>query len=119
MNSVLAAGLIVLCGNAAFADSSNSGNIRLPGCHNAAAGSPVAGEADAMGRGICLGEITALIAMSGFLQRPYAFCVPSGGTAGQATRIVLKAIEGAPERTHIDFVVLAIDALARAWPCQK
>ena len=38
-------------------------------------------------------------------------------TADQATRVVVKFLEQAPELLHQDFRALAIVAFQRAWPC--
>jgi hypothetical protein len=73
---------------------------------------------DAAARGLCAGQMAALFAVGDWLQKPYAFCKPPEAKLDQGIRIVVKAADASPDRTHLDFVALAIDALARAWPCK-
>jgi hypothetical protein len=109
---------LLLGSDAVFAQSMNSGNARLPGCRSVITNQSTQDPNSLMSQGICAGEMTALISVSPFLQKGYAFCKPENATVAQAIQIVLKATDNAPERNHTDLVVLAIDALAQAWPCK-
>lgn len=46
------------------------------------------------------------------------FCALKEATIGQAARVVVAHIDKRPEQMHEDFLFLAYDALARAWPCR-
>ena len=114
------AAAILLCSTgSALAESLNSGNRVLRGCRGVLQEKPVQDTADAMTIGLCAGEIAALFAASDFLKKEFSFCKPSDATVYQGIQVVVQATDSAPESNHKDFVVLAIDALARAWPCRK
>ena len=119
MKALLIMVSLLLSNDMVFAQSMNSGNARLPGCRGVIANQATQDPNSLMSQGICAGEMIALIAASPFLQKEYAFCKPENTTVSQAIQIVLKATDTAPERNNTDFVVLAIDALARAWPCNE
>lgn len=118
MKASLVALPLLLISNLVLAQSVNSGTARLAGCRNVLSSQATQDPNNLMSQGVCAGEMTALIAASPFLQKEYAFCKPEKATVMQAIQIVLAATDRTPERNHLDFVVLAIDALARAWPCK-
>jgi hypothetical protein len=46
-------------------------------------------------------------------------CNPPEVTTEQGIRVVVQYIDAQPARLHEDFRLLAIEALRKAWPCQK
>jgi hypothetical protein len=46
-------------------------------------------------------------------------CVPSEVTMGQVVRVVVQYTDNQPARHHELFGVLAVEALRKAWPCQR
>lgn len=68
--------------------------------------------------GWCHGAVNALVGVSEALPEPFKFCAPVGATNEQSVRIVVAYIDAAPHRTHLPFVVLATEALRKAWPCR-
>lgn len=61
--------------------------------------------------GNCNGIVETLEFMSPDL------CVPPGSTLGEAVRIVVQYIDARPIRLQENFRLLALEALASAWPC--
>jgi hypothetical protein len=88
----------------------NSANYRMQGCRDFVNQS--SGDFDA---GICVGIMNALI----FVGIPLGICKPTQATIGEAIRVVVQYIDARPARLHEDFDMLAIEALRKAWPCQK
>src|ERR1700730_6130016 len=89
-----------------------SGNTMLKHCKR----SVETNDADAM-VGICTGSIATLLNIRELLDADATFCPPKTVTADQATRVVVKFLEQAPELLHQDSRALAIVAFQRAWPC--
>ena len=71
-------------------------------------------------QGTCVGqmEMIYLLAFSNNLGPNAKFCPPDGATIDQTTKVVIKYIDERPEQLHQPFVLLAIDALRKAWPCK-
>ena len=46
------------------------------------------------------------------------FCVPNDVTLGQRVAVVVKYIDEHPEDMHLEFFLLASEALRAAWPCK-
>jgi hypothetical protein len=115
------AAMLLIGGDSLAEESLNSGARRLPGCRSAISGEAARDQREAMSQGLCVGQIVALFATSDLpgMDKTYSFCKPSGATIAQAIKIVVKSTNDAPERNSTDFVVLAIDALATAWPCKR
>jgi Ssp1 endopeptidase immunity protein Rap1a len=44
--------------------------------------------------------------------------IPDEVTLAQLVRVVVKYIEARPERMHVEFGSLALDAIREAWPCR-
>jgi hypothetical protein len=50
---------------------------------------------------------------------PQAYCAPQGVTVGQLRDAVIKYLMDHPERRHLPFARLALDALKASFPCRK
>jgi hypothetical protein len=48
----------------------------------------------------------------------HELCRPDGVTMGQEVAVVVKYIDEHPEDLHLEFLLLASEALAKAWPCK-
>jgi hypothetical protein len=46
-------------------------------------------------------------------------CQRAGVTGNQAQRVVIRWLEMHPEKLHLDFRELAMEALVNTWPCRK
>jgi hypothetical protein len=66
--------------------------------------------------GVCVG---ILLAAGATLQQTSLQCPPAGVSINQAVRVVVAYIEAHPARMHEDFIALAGEAAAAAWPCKK
>lgn len=91
-----------------------TGTWMLPHCKAATEGKPGYG---AWG-GHCAGIIEAL----GWVgSKSGVLCVPAGAviTGNQAQRVVIRWLEMHPEKLHLDFKELAMEALVNTWPCRK
>jgi hypothetical protein len=69
--------------------------------------------------GSCAGQIQMLylLAAADRLAPHSRFCMPDAVTIDQARKVVIKYIDERPEQLHKLFMVLAIEALRKAWPC--
>lgn len=73
---------------------------------------------DMLKYGLCLGEIKALIWAAPALQdNQVRSCPPSTATVLQATKVIVAYLDQNPARLHEQFLGLAREALAHAWPC--
>jgi hypothetical protein len=72
----------------------------------------------AMNKGFCLGIIAgytdALRTSKG-----RNVCIPNEVEWGQRMEVIVKYLENHPEKRHIYYEVLIIDALLEAFPCKK
>jgi hypothetical protein len=101
-----------------------SGNWILTACKGFATGGFVGpGEGNmtdaAFKQGTCNGVIRVLLRRGEDLPEGRRNCAPNNVSHGQAARIMVTFMEAYPQLLHIDFVDLAIEALARAFPCKK
>jgi Rap1a immunity proteins len=110
--------LLVLAPDYSAAQGSNNANERMPGCRDLIHDGS-RDQSDAASQGLCLGEVVALLELAPLLPEPFRSCKPPGATPGQAVRVIVQYIDNAPERSHLNFILLAAAALARAWPCDK
>jgi hypothetical protein len=88
-----------------------SANYVMPGCRDFIR----AGTANAHLRGYCVDLVI------GVARDAYApgICLPQEVTDEQIVRVVVQYIDSQPARLQEDFVVLATEALRKAWPCQR
>ncbi len=66
--------------------------------------------------GRCVGAVEVLDALN---KDTKLFCSPSNADNQQRVRTIIAFIEGHPDRRQEDFRLLANEAMAKAWPCQK
>lgn len=109
----LSAGMMLNSGAAFTANDVMSANIIMPGCRYLL--QPETSPSDKM--------VYLIAAKCNGLVEGIAFaavCTPDGAvTIDQTIRVVVKYIDGRPERQHEDFKALALEALRAAWPCKK
>jgi hypothetical protein len=81
-------------------------------------------DSSATERGNCWGKIETLYMLAFFGNRDRylgtasRFCPADGATISQTKKVVIKYIEDRPERLHEAFLLLAVEALRKAWPCR-
>jgi Rap1a immunity proteins len=66
--------------------------------------------------GRCVGAVEVLDALNSDTKR---FCPPDNLDNLQRVRTIVSYIEARPDRKSEDFRLLANEAMAKAWPCQK
>jgi hypothetical protein len=118
----LLVGTICLWSGAAAAQQDfSSGKYYLAACKGFMTSTSVDSAREARDEGACFGAVQTLTILRGFLREflpaRYRFCMPEGATTGEAIRLIVSYMESRPERLHEQFVLLAIEALAEAWPC--
>jgi hypothetical protein len=82
----------------------------LPGCKDF-----IAGQSNFLG-GRCVGAVEVLDALS---HDTKAFCAPDTANNLERVRIIVTYIEARPERKKEDFMLLANEAMAKAWQCKN
>jgi hypothetical protein len=92
-----------------------SANYMLPYCRNMLSHKSEWG----VWEGQCGGIIDTLMFAGSSFPPVIRFCPPKGVTRNQTTAVVLKYLEAHPERLHMDFKMLASEALHEAWPCRN
>lgn len=108
-------GLIVLTllgGYPAFAQEDiYSANYVMPGCRDFLG----KGTGSAHLGGYCVGLVI------GVARHAYApsICLPREVTDEQIVSVVVQYIDSQPARLQEDFVVLAMEALRKTWPCAR
>jgi hypothetical protein len=68
---------------------------------------------DILVQGYCAGAVSGVVLTSPDI------CAPSGWITGQAVAVVLRFLDGHPQRRNESFFALALEALVHAWPCKK
>jgi hypothetical protein len=91
----------------------NSGGYMLPHCKNLAEMDAAPG----IWEGQCAGVIEGFMLLGDLLPRHLRFCPPDGMPPIAADLIVIKYLDDHPEDLHLDFRLLALAALHKAWPC--
>jgi hypothetical protein len=99
----------------ASAEDLDSANHILPGCKGFLSRGSTPTLIESLQQGRCLGFIQGLVHGVGGKD----FCLPKGVIAAQGVAVVIKYIEGRPERMHEQFGDLALEALKAAWPCKR
>jgi hypothetical protein len=113
--------IVALClySSVVFADTDiNSGNFYLPACKKQVEHDPNASTTQAYGEGACVGIVTALIALSPYVQQQFRFCAPPAGTIDQAINVAIRYMEAHPRVLDQSFLLLADLAFVEAWPCK-
>ena len=110
--------LLLSCAPEAPEQNTESGNYIMNGCRSYL-NNPAPNRTDKwlMVSGFCAGVVAALMDASGALKEPYKFCPPSQTTCSQAVRVAAGHIDSIPNRADEHFVVLALEAFRKAWPC--
>jgi Rap1a immunity proteins len=70
---------------------------------------------------MCTGYIAAVVDIYEFTHAP-SYCPPrgpNGANIGQVQDIVVKYVRDNPEKRHLPFMRLTLDALEKAFPCQS
>ena len=114
----IAMGLVV--GTALAQENKSSANYMLPYCRAAANNQAPTLASDAVMQGMCVGIVDAIdFMMSEFPpdEKEFSSCPPGDVTLKQALEVVIKYIDGRPERMNENFKKLAIEAIHDAWPC--
>jgi hypothetical protein len=68
--------------------------------------------------GQCFGNVEALMNVGPYLGADLRFCPPKGANFNQGIHVVAAYIRKIPQRTHENFLELAVEALRSAWPCR-
>lgn len=90
-----------------MADAAGSVHRVMIGCRAFVA----AADKDMFLQGLCGRMVLA------FVETDPRICPPRGSTTGQHIRVVVKYVEGRPERFHERFSQLVVEALSKTWPC--
>jgi hypothetical protein len=109
--------VLCICSSLSYAQDFYSGNVFLPACEREL-GKGGTSHTDAYVQGICIGVLKTLVVVSKNLKPSFRFCPPNSVTLDQALRVTVAYLEARPQRLHEDFVALAAEGLAQAWPCQ-
>ena len=98
---------------------SQSANVFLPECQKFLANNPEKMDTrpSLFRQGECLGMIEGLTFVIRKLPPPLRSCIPKGVIGGQIVRVALAYIEQRPQRMHESFLLLVVEALHEAWPC--
>ena len=107
---ILIVGALVLATSTVSAETDfTSANALVPGCRAHVNNQP----SDLFMEGVSAGIIDALF----FMDKDS--CPPRGVTNDQLARVVVQYIDSQPARLHEPFRVLALEAMRKAWPCQR
>jgi hypothetical protein len=119
VKALLAAIFAVLCSFPAHAESDDAKMQRLLSAAFILDACKEKPREPAFQQGSCFGQIQTLymLGSANALWPNARFCTPEGSTMNQARKVVIKYIDDRPERLHEPFLVLAIEALRKAWPC--
>ena len=94
----------------ALADNA-SANTVMVGCRNWVRGGDAESAQEAYDRGLCMGLITGVVFAHDDI------CPPPSATLAQGMGVVVQYIEAVPARHDEKFLILAGEALQKAWPC--
>jgi hypothetical protein len=95
--------------NLTCAEKYETGNDWLQECTSASAGRSTR----------CLTFVLAIVHMNAQPEVSTFFCGPKEATIGQARDVIVKYLRDHPERRHLLFARLAIDAMRQAFPCAR
>jgi hypothetical protein len=88
-----------------------SADYVMPGCREFIG----AGSGTTHLRGYCV-DLVIGVARNAYVP---SICLPREVTDEQIVRVVVRYIDSQPARLHEDFVLLAIEALRKTWPCPR
>jgi hypothetical protein len=106
----------LLCSPAAFAQDSSAARY-LPECRLSSVERLTSAD-DVIKAAHCGGMLYALISSAQFLDQPARFCPPAGIRVSQVAQVVVRFIEGVPQRQNEPFIPMALEGLRQAWPCR-
>lgn len=115
MRTLFAILFCAFAGQASATTDYSSGNHMLPMCRM---GIDSDGQLNVW-VGQCGGAIAALAYMAPAFEAAERFCPPKGYSVLQARRIVVRYMEQRPEDLHLNYLVLALRAMQKAWPCSR
>ncbi len=105
--------LALNCGVAWAADTASADDM-MPGCRGWLEKTTADAEPlDILVQGLCVGLV------GGVGYAAPGVCAPPDSTNEQALRIVVQYIDARPTRRREAFLKLALEALRRAWPCNR
>jgi hypothetical protein len=113
MRLAMFAVMTCLLAGPAFADDTKSGNVMLAPCKAVATRDDA--HTDTPWEGYCLGIVEALM----WANPDYRVCRPPAVPVGQGVRVVVRYLDQHPERLHLNFKDLAVEAFREAWPCKQ
>jgi hypothetical protein len=68
---------------------------------------------------LCIAYLNGMTQLLERKDMPFFFCTPPGGvTIFQMRKVVAKYLQDNPERLHLPFIQLTLDALGMAFPCK-
>ncbi len=103
----LVIGISVFDYRGATAADDQSGNTWLALC---------AGQ-DQIGQALCLGYVEG-ISDGTVLSGKRIYCLPPNVTYGQGQAVAIKYMRNHPERLHLPFAILLLEAMEKAFPCK-
>jgi hypothetical protein len=116
--AILAFLMLTLAVGSATAEEHNNVNKVMRGCRLLIANTGETGNEHFL-RGLCLGEVYALLDVAPAMINGLKFCKPPGKTPEDALYIIAGYV-GKPEPIgdDVDFLQMADAALVKAWPCK-
>lgn len=73
----------------------------------------------ALWMGKCSGMLEVAVDLGPRLTERLRYCPPGAATYQQAAKVYVKFVDAHPERLHELPLILALDSLKAAWPCQN
>jgi hypothetical protein len=110
-SSIGLAAVLVLTANLAGAQRVNKdpANHIMPGCRDFI----TTRKNDPFARGLCVGLV------KGIFEYAPSICPPDGVKNDQIVRVVVSYIDNERARLEEDFNAVAVEAMRKAWPCQR
>jgi hypothetical protein len=90
----------------------------LPGCRFFAERKIPSDIIDVMRYGLCQGTIQTVMGLGSAFHGPARFCRPDESSIFQGILVTLRYADQHPERLHIPFSVMVVEAFREAWPCE-
>jgi hypothetical protein len=116
---LIATAIVVIVCPANAQERTPSGNDLIEACRSIAGGT-IPTPDKSLQAGVCLGEIEALDWLApGQEDERLRSCVPSSATRQQMAEVVVAYLDQNRDRLSEPFEGLALEALARMWPCKE
>ena len=69
---------------------------------------------------VCVGFLFGMNEFNDLLvERQRVYCRPNAVSLEQLRKVIIKELQGSPSTLHEPFIVLALQALQKAFPCSK